>query len=108
MGGSTTSTETSVTETKEEKELFIPEIFSPNNDLVNDIFYIRGKGISGILLRIYDRWGEMIFESTNINEGWDGRFKGKLMNSGVYVYQREGVFFDGEEINKKGDITLVR
>ena len=96
------------TTTEEEKEFFIPEIFSPNGDEINDIFYIRGKGIDWILLRIYDRWGEMIFESKDINTGWDGRFRGKLMNSGVYVYHLQGAFLTGEEIDEKGDITLVK
>jgi len=106
--GCTDTASLMITTTTEEEELFIPEIFSPNGDGINDIFYIRGKGFDWILLRIYDRWGEMVFESTDTNTGWDGRFKGQLMNSGVYVYHLQGAYLTGEEFDEKGDITLVK
>jgi len=92
----------------EEYEYFIPEIFSPNNDGVNDVLFVRGKGIDYIYLWIYDRWGELVFESINIDDGWDGKYKGEQMNAGVFVYRLEVTFLNGDTYEEQGDITLIR
>ena len=103
----------------EDTAIFIPTLFSPNGDWMNDILYVRGSGIDWIQLMIYDRWGEKVFEGGKnevwakegtypANIGWDGTFKGKPMNPAVFVYVLNGVFISGEEIDMKGNITLVR
>jgi len=90
-------------------ELFIPNIFSPNGDGSNDIFYVRGKGFSDFQLIIYNRWGEKIFETEDNSNGWDGTYKGVLLNPGVFVYYVNATHTsDGPEIKKKGNITLVK
>src|SRR5690606_36075720 len=75
----------------------VPNTFSPNNDGLNDVFYVKGTGLSNIeRLRIYSRWGELMFESPDINIGWDGTYNGVPVNSGVYVYYLEAVCLNGE------------
>lgn len=88
--------------------VWVPNIFSPNNDGQNDILYVRGMGVKELTFYIYDRWGEKVFESTDPANGWDGTYKNKPMNSAVYVYYLKAVLIDGNTVDKKGNITLVR
>jgi gliding motility-associated-like protein len=88
--------------------VFVPNIFSPNGDGNNDILYVRGKGISSLSFMVYDRWGEKVFESTRLEQGWDGNFRGKKMNPAVFVYSLDVSFNDGTNQYKKGDVTLIR
>ncbi len=88
--------------------IYIPNIFSPNGDGKNDILYVRGKGIKTLYFAIYDRWGEKVFETTDLNNGWDGTFKGKPLNKAVFVYYVKATFVDNSEVEQKGDITLIR
>jgi len=88
--------------------VFIPDAFSPNGDGQNDMLVIKGKCINSIDFKIYDRWANNVFESENINTGWDGTYKGKPMNTGTYIYVLNATLNDGTAINKKGNITLVR
>lgn len=95
-------------------QMYIPNTFIPNGNGQNDRFYPRGKGIRLIKqFRIYDRWGEMIFERKNIdandyNNAWDGTFNGKELSPDVYVYTIDGVCDTGEEFSWQGDISLIR
>ncbi|MCB0409335.1 MAG: gliding motility-associated C-terminal domain-containing protein, partial [Flavobacteriales bacterium] len=91
-----------------ENVIFVPNIFSPNGDGQNDILFVRGKGVQELKFFIYDRWGEKVFETTDLDIGWDGTFRGKEMNKAVFVYYLEATFIDGEEVKQKGDITLVK
>lgn len=88
--------------------IFVPNIFSPNGDGINDILFVRGKGVKKLNFFIYDRWGEKVFETTSLDIGWDGSFRGKDMNKAVFVYYLEATFIDGQEVTQKGDITLVK
>jgi gliding motility-associated-like protein len=65
-------------------------------------------GVKELTFYIYDRWGEKVFESTDPANGWDGTYKNKPMNSAVYVYYLKAVLIDGNTVDKKGNITLVR
>ena len=90
-----------------------PEHFSPNSDGENDYFYVQGLGIEELKLVIYDRWGEKVFENNgfkanDIYVGWDGTYRGKLMNPAVFVYIVTGTFIDGSEIKENGDFTLIK
>lgn len=89
-------------------ELFIPNAFSPNGDGNNDIFKIIGKNIRLKSFMIYDRWGERVFESDDINFGWNGKINGKDAELGVYFYYIEFENLKGESKVKKGDVTLMR
>ncbi|OFY86037.1 MAG: hypothetical protein A3F72_21575 [Bacteroidetes bacterium RIFCSPLOWO2_12_FULL_35_15] len=89
-------------------ETFVPNAFSPDNDGANDLECVLGKCIQDFYFAIYDRWGEKIFETTDQKNCWDGTYKGKLMNTAVFVYYLKVTLTTGELINKKGNITLIR
>ena len=97
-----------------EGQAFVPNAFSPNDDGINDVFYVLGKCVSEVkLLRVFDRWGEMVFEKSNTlpNDplyGWDGKFREKTASSDVYVYFAVVMLPDGRKIELKGDLTLLR
>lgn len=86
----------------------VPSVFSPNGDGINDILYVRGSGIKEIEFILFNRWGEKIFESNDINSGWDGVFNGKPADASVFVYTIKGKFLNDSEINAKGNVTLIR
>lgn len=86
----------------------VPNAFTPNGDGVNDKIYVRGFGIAKMTWRIYNRWGQTVYVGTNPNEGWDGRFNGKLQPQEVYHYTVQIEFSNKEKATKKGDITLLR
>jgi gliding motility-associated-like protein len=94
--------------------IFIPNTFSPNGSGQNDIFYPRGSGVFSIkLLRIFNRWGEVVFEKVNFspndpNAGWDGTFKGKKVNSDVFVYTAEVLCENNTAIILNGNVALLR
>jgi gliding motility-associated-like protein len=88
--------------------IFVPNIFSPNGDNNNDVLYVRGKGVTSLNFIVYDRWGEKVFESTDLDNGWDGNFRGKKMNPAVFVYYVEAGLNNGTTVTKKGDVTLIR
>jgi len=91
-----------------EPEIFIPNAFTPNNDLQNDVLYIRGNTIEKMHISIYDRWGEKVFESSNKLNGWDGNYKGKVVLPGVFVYYLEIGCYNKVQFSKKGNITVIR
>jgi gliding motility-associated-like protein len=91
-----------------EPEIYIPNAFSPNGDGMNEVLYVYGGQIKELLLRIYDRWGEKVFETTKPGTGWDGTYKGKNVMPGVFVYYLEAVCYDNERFFKKGNITVIR
>jgi gliding motility-associated-like protein len=86
----------------------VPNAFTPNGDGVNDRIFVRGFGITKVSLQIFNRWGELVFATTDMNTGWDGYFKGKLQAQDVYHYSAVVEFYTGEKSAKKGDITLLR
>lgn len=93
----------------DESLLEMPNTFSPNSDGVNDFFNVRGKGISRInSFVIYNRMGQRIFESFDIEKGWDGTYNGVQLNSGVYVYMVDAQCSNGDTFIAKGNITLLR
>ncbi|OFY25192.1 MAG: hypothetical protein A2X02_06105 [Bacteroidetes bacterium GWF2_29_10] len=91
-----------------EPYIFIPNSFTPNNDNQNDLFFVRGNIIKEFRIVIFDRWGEQVFESTNQNLGWDGKYKNKPVHTGIYSYFVEIKCFDGQSFFKKGNISILR
>lgn len=94
--------------------VFVPNTFSPNGDGSNDLFYVRGRGLERVkMLRIFNRWGEIVFEQTNfpVNDpiyGWNGKYKGNKPVADVYVYQVE-VFCDNSQIIRfEGNVALIQ
>lgn len=99
----------------ENNEIFVPNIFSPNGDNVNDLFTIESNGQNTMIqqIMIFDRWGEMMYTNKdvqfdNVDAHWDGQFNQKDCLPGVYVYVIRYIDIEGNIINKYGDITLVR
>ncbi len=88
--------------------IFVPNAFSPNGDGENDILRVRGSFVDEMLFRVYDRWGQLIFESRDQEIGWDGTFKGKLLNPAVYVYYAEGTCSNQAPFYIQGNVTLLR
>ena len=87
---------------------FIADIFSPNGDGVNDVLFVRSSEAKELEFRVFDRWGKIVFESNDVDQGWDGTFKGKNLESGVYFYTVQMTLTSGEELLEKGDIMLKR
>lgn len=88
--------------------VYVPNAFSPNGDLENDVLYVRSAIATKILFRIFDRWGEMVFETTDQNIGWDGTFRDKLLKPDTYDYYLEATCIQGEQKIIKGNVTLMR
>ncbi|WP_300659814.1 T9SS type B sorting domain-containing protein [Fluviicola sp.] len=88
--------------------VYVPNAFSPNGDLENDVLYVRSAIATEILFRIFDRWGEMVFETRDQSIGWDGTFRGKLLKPDTYDYYLEAKCVQGEQKIIKGNVTLIR
>ncbi len=86
----------------------VPSGFSPNGDGENDVLYVRGAAIKTIDLRIYNRWGQLIFQSTNMSVGWDGTYNGQPQPIEAYGFVLLVSFIDGSSKTLKGNITLLR
>lgn len=98
----------------EAQQIFVPNTFTPNGDGNNDRFYLSGKGL-GLITRmsVYNRWGELVFETHNINAnepgaGWDGTYRGQILEPDVFVYVFDLLCETGVPFTLKGDISLVR
>jgi gliding motility-associated-like protein len=91
----------------EENVFFVPSAFSPNHDNVNDCFGVGfWKGIQQFEFRIYNRFGEELFSTYNLQDCWDGHYKGELVDLGVYFYYIKAVTSCGEHV-VKGDVTVI-
>lgn len=108
-------TDEMIVEVEKNRNVFIPNVFSPNGDGANDEFTIyTGNGVRRIIeFRVFDRWGEVVFADEDIYVddhffGWDGFFKGKEMNSAVFAWYAKVEFLDDVVILYKGDVTLVK
>ncbi|MEZ5023214.1 MAG: gliding motility-associated C-terminal domain-containing protein [Chitinophagales bacterium] len=90
-------------------EVFIPTAFSPNGDNDNDILYIIDKNIDELIyFRIWNRWGELLFETDDINEGWDGFYKGDEQELDTYVFDAKVIMYTGKTVQVHGQVLLVR
>ncbi len=88
--------------------LGLPTAFSPNGDGENDILYVRGAAIKTMDLKIYNRWGQLVFETNDQNKGWDGTFNGQPQPIEAYAFVLNASFIDGTAKVLKGNITLLR
>ncbi|MCC6838872.1 MAG: gliding motility-associated C-terminal domain-containing protein [Flavobacteriales bacterium] len=100
-------------------DITIPNVFTPDpngggggaydpTDLGNDVFYPFIRFVKDFQLRIFNRWGELVFESNDVKRGWDGYYRGQLSPQDVYVYQLQVRFVDDKEAQRAGDLTLIR
>jgi len=87
--------------------VFVPDAFTPLKTH-NNILYVRGNCIVSLLFEVFDRWGQRVFESTSIDNGWDGNFKNKPMNMDMFVWYLKATLKDGTTVKRSGNVTLVR
>jgi len=88
--------------------VYIPNAFSPNGDGLNDILYIRSRIVKEIQFVVYSRWGQKVFETTDVEQGWDGNFNGKPCQNGVYDYYLKVTCINDQTNELKGNVMLVR
>ena len=92
----------------EDPYVFVPNAFSPNGDGRNDILYVRGEVVQEVVFKVYDRWGELVFETTDLSHGWDGTYRAKPCEPGVYDYHLQVTCIGMKRYFKKGNVTLIR
>jgi gliding motility-associated-like protein len=92
----------------DDPEVFVPTGFTPNKDGKNDALYVMGDNIQKMQFMIYDRWGQLVFESTNQKKGWDGTYKGIELEPGVFAYHLYVECIGGANMTKKGNITILK
>lgn len=114
VGGCSASVSVTI-QVLQQRPIYAPNVFSPNDDGINDHFTIFGgdEVIQIQQLSIFDRWGGVVFEGSNFppnspSQGWDGRRKGKAVHAGVYAWFAKVEFADGAVVVFKGDVTLMR
>lgn len=87
----------------------IPTAFTPNGDGKNDWLHVKVIGYLQLsYFRVYNRWGQLVFETRKVNDGWDGRYSGQLQDTGAYVWVAEGKDIKGNTVNGRGSFVLIR
>jgi gliding motility-associated-like protein len=89
-------------------DIFVPNTFTPNGDGQNDMLYVRGNEIAKLYFAVYNRWGQLVFETTDLTKGWDGIYKGMKADPAVFAWYIKAKCFNGNELEKKGNVTLIR
>ncbi len=92
----------------EEPYIFFPNAFTPNNDGENDELTVIGNFIDEVYFAIYNRWGQMVFESNSINDAWDGTHNGEVLEPDVFGYYLTVRCLNGQEFKKQGNVSLLR
>jgi gliding motility-associated-like protein len=88
--------------------VFVPNTFTPNSDGENDILFVRSNDVTELYFAVYNRWGQMVFETTDITKGWNGIYKGMLADPAVFAWYLRAKCYNGDELTKKGNTTLIR
>ena len=86
----------------------VPTAFTPNGDGHNDELFVKGGPFVSLYFRVYNDWGQLLFETTDQAVGWNGAFKGQPAPLGVYVWILDVEMFNGDKIRKTGDITILK
>ncbi|MCC7503639.1 MAG: gliding motility-associated C-terminal domain-containing protein, partial [Flavobacteriales bacterium] len=92
----------------DEPDIFVPNAFTPNGDGNNDLLFVRGRYITALEFKVFDRWGEKVFETTDQALGWDAIYKGKPVDPAVFVYWLKVECEGGQTYFKKGNVTVIR
>lgn len=92
----------------DDPEVYVPNAFTPNSDGKNDALYVRGDNIVKLYFAVYDRWGQLIFETNTQKKGWDGTYKGTVLEPSVYAYYLDVLCIGGAQLKKSGNITLLK
>ena len=90
-------------------DILFPTGFSPNNDGFNDLFKeIYKKGVVTLNYKVYNRWGGLVFETSDPSGEWNGKLNGEDCEIGVYIWEANATMFNGNHLFKKGNVTLLR
>ena len=89
-------------------DFFVPNTFTPNGDGKNDVLYLRSVKTDEMYFAIYNRWGELVFETTDPTKGWDGTYQGRAADIGVFGWYYKAKCINGGETFGKGNVTLIR
>jgi gliding motility-associated-like protein len=87
---------------------FVPNTFTPNSDGKNDVLYVRSNNLTDAYFAVYNRWGELIFETRDLSKGWDGTYKGVKVDPAVFAWYLKGTCNNGNEFFKKGNVTVIK
>jgi gliding motility-associated-like protein len=93
---------------RSEAIILVPDAFTPNGDAYNERFEVKGYFISDFKMSVFNRWGEVVFQSNSIAEGWDGRIKEEKAPGGYYLYKIEASASSGDKVVKNGSFLLIR
>ncbi|MES2778679.1 MAG: gliding motility-associated C-terminal domain-containing protein, partial [Bacteroidota bacterium] len=88
--------------------LYVPNAFTPDNDFTNEIFIPSYRNIKSAIFKIYDRWGQLLFETTDMKAGWNGMANGAVLNVDVYIYMVTYTGMDDETHTRSGNVTLLK
>jgi gliding motility-associated-like protein len=108
IGTSVSNLKSNVVEIKYEGFIYLPNAFTPDGDGTNEIFMAKGKFIKDFKMTIFNRWGEVVYSGTDINEGWNGLYQNTPALTGVYAFLIEGQDLWNKNITKRGSVTLIR
>lgn len=92
----------------DEPFIFVPNAFSPNGDGENDLLFVRSNILSEVYFAVYDRWGELVFETTDLNTGWDGTFRGKELAPDAFGWYLRAKCINNQPFDRKGNVTILR
>ena len=88
--------------------IFVPSAFSPNGDAQNDMLWVRSDCVVSMNIIIWDRWGEKVFQTDQLTEGWNGTFLGEEMSPGIFAFELNAEMNNGDHVYKKGNIALIK
>ncbi|MBA2407439.1 MAG: PKD domain-containing protein [Chitinophagales bacterium] len=86
----------------------VPNAFSPNGDGENDFLFVKGQDVKNLNFKVYNRWGELVFETNDLSTGWNGYYKGEAQEMEVYTWTLAATFTDGKAAVRSGNVTLLR
>jgi gliding motility-associated-like protein len=94
---------------QQKQEIYLPDAFTPNGDGINDILVPRLSGMASLIsFKVYNRWGQLMYETDKKDSGWDGTFRGVKQPMEAYQWMAEGIGNDGTRIKKVGSTLLIR
>ncbi len=100
--------ESNIAEVNLPLSIYVPNAFTPNGVGLNDRFGIEGEGISEFNMTVFNKWGELIFETSNMQEPWNGTFGGEIVQDGAYVYNISLRTTDKKSLVKSGTVTVLK
>ena len=106
--GGCTDTASVLLSVRSNNDIYVPNAFTPDKNGINDILYVYGHSIAKLSMKIFNQWGEMVFETNDQSKGWDGSYKGRPQSTTVFAYALKATFINGEEAVRKGTILLIR